>query len=168
MPLRDFLLPEFDEEMAGTRRVLERVPDGRTDWKPHAKSMPLGRIATHLAELPEWAANALTLDELDIMPAGGTWVPLVLARTAENLALFDANVVKAREALQKANDADLDRPWSLKMGSRILLTMPRRDVYRRMAINHMVHHRAQLGVYLRMNDVPLPATYGPSADERGM
>jgi uncharacterized damage-inducible protein DinB len=164
MKIADSLLPEFDQEMRGTRRVLERVPDGKMDWKPHEKSMALGRLATHVAELPQWAVNSLTRDGIDIDPK--TFKPVILDQTAEILALFDTNLAKGRDVLAKASDADFERPWSLRMMGKQMFTGTRGWTYRQFCMSHMVHHRAQLGVYLRLLGVPIPGLYGPTADEQ--
>ncbi len=166
MAIKDTLLPEFDQEMAVTRRILERVPDGKNDWRPHPKSMPLGRLASHVAELPSWILNSLTQTELDLAPPPGQeWTPLILATRAEMLSLFDKNRAEARKALEQSLDAAFMVPWSLKRGPAVLMTMPRAAVYRSFCMNHLIHHRAQLGVYLRLLEVPLPSSYGPTADE---
>ncbi len=166
MPLAELLLPEFDEEMTATRRVLARVPDGKSSWKPHPKSMTLGRLATLVAELPTWAVHALTLDELDIMPPGGPPPKFeALESTARILDLFDRNAAAARAALAKASDAEFQKPWAFKVGGRTVATNPKFTVYRRTVLNHLVHHRGQLTVYLRLNDALVPAVYGPTADE---
>lgn len=166
MPLTEILLPEFDAEMAATRRVLERVPDGKGAWKPHPKSMSFGRLATLIAELPGWVVNALTLDELDIMPPGGPPPKFeALENRAKILALFDKNAKAARAALAKATDADFKKPWAFKVGGRTVDTSPKYTVYRRTVLNHLAHHRGQLTVYLRLNEAPVPAVYGPTADE---
>jgi uncharacterized damage-inducible protein DinB len=162
MTIADTMLGEFDEEMASTRRILERVPDGKTDWKPHDKSTPLARLATHLAELPVWAVNSLANDHVDI--AG--FKPIIIESCAERLKVFDENVVKARLALRAATDEDFGKPWELRMGSKAMLKQTRGKTYRVFTMNHMIHHRAQLGVYLRLLGVPLPGLYGPTADER--
>jgi uncharacterized damage-inducible protein DinB len=167
MPIADLLIPEFDEEMAATRRMLERVPDGKPAWQPHARSMTLGRLATHVAEIPAWVTRSLTLGEFDIAPPGGPpYQPRTLASTAEILAVFDRNVADGRRALVAAGDAEYARPWTFKRDGQVIWTKPKHEVYRRMGINHMVHHRAQLGVYLRLQEVPIPGMYGPSADEK--
>jgi len=166
VPLAELLLPEFDEEMTATRRVLERVPDGKSSWKPHPKSMTLGRLATLVAELPAWAVNALTLDELDIMPPGGPPPKFeALESTARILELFDRNAKAARAALVKTPDAEFKKPWAFKVAGRIVDTRPKYTVYRRTVLNHLAHHRGQLTVYLRLNDARVPAVYGPTADE---
>ena len=167
MPFAQTLIPEFDEEMAATRRALERVPNGKAAWKPHPKSMPLGRLATLLAELPSWALHAVTLDELDIAPPGGPpFRPVILETGKELLELLDRNVQAARKALAATGDAEFAKPWTFKYAGRAVWTKTKRDVYRN-TLNHLVHHRGQLTVYLRMNEVPVPAIYGPSADEQG-
>ena len=166
MPLAELLLPEFDAEMAATRRVLERVPDGKAAWKPHPKSMTLGRLATLLAELPGWAVNALTRDELDIMPPGGPPPKFeALESTAKVLTLFDRNAAAARAALAKASDAEFQKPWAFKVAGRTVSSDPKYTVYRRTVLNHLAHHRGQLTVYLRLNGAAVPAVYGPTADE---
>jgi uncharacterized damage-inducible protein DinB len=166
MSLSEMLLPEFDDEMANTRRLLACVPDGKTAWQPHEKSMTLGRLATHVAEIPNWTINALTKDELDVRPQGQPYQPKTLGSTAEILDLFDRNVAAARTTLAAASDRALAEPWVLKAGGQTISTSTRLSSYRRFALNHLVHHRAQLGVYLRLNGVPIPGMYGPSADDR--
>src|SRR6266480_1079629 len=160
MPLAELLLPEFDEEMAATRRVLARVPDGKASWKPHPKSMTLGRLATLVAELPAWVVNTITRDELDIMPPGGPPPKFeALDSTARILELFDRNAAAARAVLANAPDA------AFKNGGRTVATNPKLTVYRRTVLNHLVHHRGQLTVYLRLTGAAVPAVYGPTADE---
>jgi uncharacterized damage-inducible protein DinB len=163
------LLGEFDQEFGNTRRVLERIPEGKFDWKPHAKSMSLGRLATHLAELALWCTQTFKRTELDLAPPGAPpYQPPTFSTRAEVLQAFDENVRAARAALAAASDPDFMVPWSLKRGGAILFTLPRIAVYRSFVMNHMIHHRGQLGVYLRLNDVPVPPLYGPTADERPM
>lgn len=166
MRISDTLLPEFDNEMAGTRRTLERVPDEKFDWRPHPKSTTLGDLTTHLANIPTWAVHALGRESLDIAPVGGE--PLRAAplnSRDEALATFDRNVAAAREALASADDEQMKVRWTLLHGGREVMSLPRVSVVRGFVLNHMIHHRAQLGVYLRLNDVPVPSIYGPSADE---
>ena len=166
MGLSDALLPEFDHEMATTRRTLERVPDGKFDWKPHEKSTDLGGLATHIANLPTWVGHTLNNDTFDIAPPGKGPLRAEPKNTREELlAEFDRNVAAAREALAAASDEQLTGPWSLLRGGEQVMTMPRAVVLRNFVLNHTIHHRAQLGVYLRLNDVPVPSVYGPSADE---
>jgi uncharacterized damage-inducible protein DinB len=164
MSIADGLLPEFDREMGVTRRLLERVPDGQFTWQPHPKSMTLGRLAEHLAELPHWVGVIVDDDGIDMesgRPAGYT-----PPATREGvLAMFDGNVSAARAALAGRTDGELMAPWTLLKGGQPLFTMPRASVLRTFVFNHLVHHRGQLTVYLRMHDVPLPSIYGPSADE---
>ncbi|HEV8611974.1 MAG TPA: DinB family protein [Gemmatimonadales bacterium] len=166
MSISQLLLPEFDQEMATTRKILERVPEGKSDWQPHQKSMTLGRLAGHVAELAGWGANTLQQTELDFAPPGGTrYQPAIHITSAETLKLFDEGAKATRAALTKISDADLQVPWSLKRGGQTLLTMPRGAIFRTLVMNHIIHHRAQLGVFLRLNDVAIPGSYGPSADE---
>jgi len=166
MKISDMLLPEFDQEMANTRKTLERVPEGKSDWKPHDKSMSLGRLAGHLAELPSLAASALRQDSLDFAPPGKPPMqPFISTSRTALLETFDKNTADARAAIAEASDEYLMKSWSLLRGGKTLLTMPRTAVVRSFMLNHMIHHRAQLGVYLRLNDLPVPSIYGPSADE---
>ena len=166
MAIKDSLLPEFDREVALTRKSLERTPDGKFDWQPHKKSMTLGRLASHLAEIPGRVVDALTTDSFDVAPAGGPKPQAANFSTrAEVLAAFDKNVKNARAALQKTSDADWAKSWALLSGGQTIFNMPRTAVMRGFVISHMIHHRAQFGVYLRMNEVPVPSIYGPSADE---
>ena len=160
MSISENLLPEFDQEMAATRRVIERVPDGNPDWKPHPKSFSLAHLAQLLAWLPGWIGQTLTTTELDL--ASGTGYSNETTETL--LRMFDENVRQSREAIAAAGDADYDVPWSLKMHGNVLMTMPRGAVVRQ-HISHLSHHRGQMTVYLRMLDVPVPSVYGPTADE---
>lgn len=163
------LLPEFDHEMATTRRVLERVPDDRPSFAPHPKSMRLDRLAGHVSEMPWWAEVTLAGSEFDVNPPGGPQQPAVtMTSRAGMLADFDARVQRARALLAGTSDAAMLETWSLKAGGQTVLAMPRVAVMRSFVMNHLVHHRAQLAVYLRMNDVPVPSIYGPSADEGQM
>ena len=166
MALSEALLPEFDHETAGVRTTLERVPADRLDWKPHPKSGSMGWLAGHLANLPSWAVLTINRDELDMLPGGKPLdSPPPPADTAELVATFDRNAAAARAAIASATDADLFQPWSLLQNGVILMTLPKVAVLRSFVFNHLIHHRAQLGVYLRLNDVPVPSLYGPSADE---
>ena len=160
------MVPEFDQEMANTRRTLERVPEDKFGWKPHQKSMAMGRLASHLAELSGWAVSVVEEDELDLAPAGGPGqLSLIMSSRKEILALFDNNVAAARAAISRASDDHLRKPWTLLFSGNKVFTRPRIVVLRSSVMNHSIHHRAQLGVYLRLNNLPVPATYGPSADE---
>ena len=163
MPLVDALLPEFDHEMTTTRKVIERVPEDKFDWKPHAKSFSLGALATHLANLPTWGTETLTKSEIDL-PAAQPPLAALPSKT-ELMAVFDRNVAAARAALAGKTDAELLAIWSLKRGGRTLFSMPKTAVLRSFVLSHVIHHRGQLSVYLRLLDVPVPSIYGPSADE---
>lgn len=158
------LLNELNNEAANTRKMLERVPFERNDYKPHEKSFPMGRLAAHVAELPGWITMALKTDGLDF--AAGTYKSPKPESREELMSIFDDTVAKAKEALQETNMEDIMKPWTLRRGEQVLFTMPRVAVIRAFAINHLIHHRGQLSVYLRLNDVPLPGIYGPSADEK--
>jgi hypothetical protein len=167
MTISELLLPELEGELAVTRRVLERVPDGRGEWRPHPKSFPLAHLAQLVARLPAWVAMAMQRTELDLAPKGGGGMPgYSIERTATLLATFDEGAKAARAAIAAASDADYQVPWSLKRGGDTMLTQSRYQIVRGMSINHLVHHRAQLGVYLRLLDVPVPQMYGPTADEK--
>ena len=167
MSIADSLLPEFDHEMAATRRVLERTPVKDAKWKPHAKSYALGTLATHIAMIPSWLPATLEQPELDLNPPGGTgYKEPALESNAGLLALFDENVKQARAALARATDTAFFANWSLKSGGHTIFTMPRVAVVRSFIMNHLIHHRAQFTVYLRLRDVPLPSLYGPTADEQ--
>lgn len=169
MDLCESLLPEFDQEMANTRRTLERVPEARFSWKPHEKSGSMVWLAGHLANIPMWTPMTMSASELDIAPGGRPMEqPPEPKTTKELLAAFDKNVTDARAAIAGASDSDFMAAWSLLSNGRMVMTMPRIAVVRSFVLNHMIHHRAQLGVYLRLNDVPVPSIYGPSADENPM
>lgn len=170
MAITDSLLPEFDQEAANTRRALERVPDDKFDWKPHPKSWSMGALASHVANLSHWAVMTLQTDSLDLNPPGGGEPPRlpVAASRQELLGMFDRNTAAAREAIAGASDARWMESWTLLNGGHALFSMPKVAVMRTFVMNHLVHHRGQLTVYLRLNDVPVPALYGPSADETGM
>ena len=165
MPLSEALLPEFDHEMANTRKTLERVPDDKFNWKPHEKSFPMGALASHLANLPMWATLTIDADSFDMAPQGKPFKTPELHTRQALLETFDTNVAAARNAIEGASDAELFQPWSLLANGEPRLTLPRAAVLRGFVMNHMIHHRAQLGVYLRLNDIPVPSIYGPSADE---
>ena len=166
MAIRDALLAEFDHEMISTRKTLERVPEGKADWAPHAKSMKMGRLAGHLAELSGWGASIIGQDSLDFRPVGAPPTqPVVMTSRAQILEVFDKKVAEARQQLAGASDETLLKNWTLLSGGQTIMTMPRVAFLRSFVMNHIVHHRAQLGVYLRMNEVPVPSVYGPSADE---
>ena len=169
MAFSEALLPEFDNEVAGIRKTLERVPEDKLGWKPHAKSMTMGGLATHLATLLSWAVTAVDTESLDLAPGGVPMPgPTEAKSRKELLETFDQNVAAARKAIAGAADAHLLKPWALLHNGQQLLSMPRIAVLRSFVMNHSIHHRAQLGVYLRLNDVPVPSIYGPSADEGKM
>jgi uncharacterized damage-inducible protein DinB len=166
MSYAETLLPEFDHEMANTRKVLERVPDDELDWQPHPKSHTIGWNANHLANIPDWLVHALATPELDIAPVGGEpYVPPKATNGREILETFDRNVTAAREAIARANDEQMAHPWTLSHAGKPIFTMPRSAVVRQVVLNHIIHHRAILCVYLRLNDIPVPGMYGPSGDE---
>jgi uncharacterized damage-inducible protein DinB len=164
MPISELLLPEFDQEMKTTRTMLERVPFDKKDFVPHPKSMPLGRLAPHVAELVGFGLSVLTTPELKFSP--DTPRPHMPFELAAILKIFDENAGKVRAALKNMKDDAWMQPWKLSFGDKTLFGGSRFLAYRTMFLNHLVHHRAQLGVYLRLNDKQLPATYGPSADDR--
>ena len=166
MPLIDVLLPEYDRETGTTRRVLERVPGAAFGWKPHPRSMTLGALAAHVAMLPAWTANVMQADSFDI---NGREVnhDVQPASTAELLSTFDGNVASARDLLLNRIDGELNEPWTLKRGAHDVFTLPRIAMLRYFVLNHLIHHRGQLSVYLRVQGVRLPPIYGPSADEGG-
>jgi uncharacterized damage-inducible protein DinB len=166
MSFSSVLLPEFDREMAITRRTLERAPEEKFAWKPHEKSMTLGRLASHLAEIPTLANATVNLDSFHINAPGAPPRQAKLATSRkELLEWFDTNVAAARAAIAGASDEHLKHPWTLLLAGKELLSMPRIGALRTLVVSHTIHHRAQLGVYLRLNDVPVPSVYGPSADE---
>ena len=167
MSIAQTLLPEFDHEAAVTRTVLERVPEAHADWRPHPKSMALGQLAIHIAAIPGWGIVTLRDRELDLAPPGGGPRPAQWESLAATLALFDAQIARARAALVATTDLELAQPWTLKKAGEKVFTAPRASVLRSFVLNHAVHHRAQLGVYLRLLDVPVPAMYGPTADTEG-
>jgi uncharacterized damage-inducible protein DinB len=160
------LLAEMDFEFTKTRTSLERVPQEQWDWRPHAKSFTLGRLTTHLAEIPGYATVTLTQDSWDIAPlGGGGYQPPQIATVAEAVAMFDERLAAAREAIANTPEPAYFKPWSMLRGGQAVLTLPRIATLRSFVFSHNIHHRAQLGVYLRLLDVPVPMIYGPSADE---
>jgi uncharacterized damage-inducible protein DinB len=167
MPISELLLPEYDSEITITRKVLERVPDDKAEWKPHPKAFMMAHLAQLVAMLPDWVVKTLEQTELDLAPKdkprGSGYT---VEKTATLLAMFDKNAKAGRAALAKASDADFQVPWTLKAGGNAVLTQPRYMIMRQMVLNHLVHHRAQLAVYLRLVDQKVPQMYGPTADER--
>jgi len=163
--IAELLLAELEREAAGTRRMLERVPEGRNDWKPHEKSMPLGYLAALVATMPGWAAAMIDLDELDVT-AAGEYQTRDVSTTAELLQRFDKALDKARKALAATTDEHLMTTWKMLAGGHVVSEQPRYVAIRDGAFNHLAHHRGQLTVYLRLNDIPVPSLYGPTADEK--
>ena len=165
MTIAQSLAPEFEHEAATTRKVLERLPEARFAWQPHAKSMSLHDLAAHVANIFAWGPMTLTTNELDV---AGPFEPRRFATTAALLAEFDKNVAEYRTALAKATDADLFASWTFRAGPKVFFTQPKVAVLRGFVMNHLIHHRGQLSVYLRLLDVPVPSIYGPSADDDPM
>ena len=163
MAINEDLIGELQEEAATTRKILERIPAETFDWKPHEKSMSMHRLAAHVADMFGWYSPTLEADELDF--AGG-YEEANPANTGELVALFDKNVAAAMESLRRADPEVFMKDWTLRNGEQIYFTMPKIGVIRSYVMNHIVHHRGQLSVYLRLNDIPVPAIYGPSADEQ--
>jgi uncharacterized damage-inducible protein DinB len=166
MFIRDTLLPEFDHEAATTRKVLERVPEDKFGWKPHPKSWDAATLASHVANIPSWVGETLNRDSLDLAATDGPKPEPAATSRQELLDRFDRNIAAARAALAAAENEQFMQPWSLKNGEQTVFTLPKAAVIRSWVFNHSVHHRAQLAMYLRLNDVPVPAIYGPSADEQ--
>ena len=165
MSISESILPEFDHETATTRTLLERVPEDKAAWKPHAKSMSLGELAMHVSNIPGWTPVTLKETQFDTNPPGGQpYTPPKFESTAKMLAAYDEAVNASRAMLAAATDAELMVAWTLKMGGKTVFNMPRVAVFRSFILNHVIHHRGQLSVYLRMCDVPLPSIYGPTAD----
>lgn len=161
MAFADTFLPEFDNEMKTTRALLERVPFDNAAWKPHDKSTGLGALASHIANLAGFGDLIVNKDERNF---GGDRRPPAFENTKDLLEAFDANVVKSRTAIRGMPDTKLGDPWTLRGGDHVVFTLPRAVVLRTMLMNHIIHHRGQLSVYLRLNNVPLPSIYGPTAD----
>jgi len=153
---------DFEKEMETTRKMLSRVPDDKYDWKPHPKSMTMRQLATHIADLPSWIGMALNTDGMDF--ANTDWKPEQIDDTKKLMEIFEKNVEDGRKNLASAKEEVLDQPWTLREGEKIYSTDPKADVIR-MSLSQIIHHRAQLGVFLRLLDVPIPGSYGPSADE---
>jgi len=164
MAIKDGILPEFDHEMGSTRRLLERVPETEFAWRPHEKSFPLGDLAAHIVNLPTWVDITMAGTELDSAEISAARSARPASR-AELLQRFDDNVKKARATIDSQTDPAFLVPWTFKTGGHVIFTMPRLSVLRTFVINHLIHHRGQLTVYLRLRNVPLPSIYGPTADE---
>jgi uncharacterized damage-inducible protein DinB len=165
MAIKDGILPEFDHEMGTTRRLLERVPEADFAWKPHDKSFPLGHLAGHLANIPHWVEVTFDGTSFDVAAAGDDARPQPPPALADLLKTFDANVKRARAKIEEQTDPAFFAPWTLKNGGQDVFTLPKLAVLRSFVMNHMIHHRGQLSVYLRLRNVPLPSIYGPTADE---
>jgi uncharacterized damage-inducible protein DinB len=163
MPISELLLPEFDAEMASTRKTLERLPADKANFAPHTKSMPLGRLAPHVAQLTQFGHSVLTTPGLDFSAGSFSRVPF--ESPAQLVRVLDEGAAKVRSALKATPDSAWSEKWKLSFEGRPIFEGPRFLAYRQMFFNHLVHHRAQLGVYLRLNDLPVPAIYGPSADD---
>jgi uncharacterized damage-inducible protein DinB len=161
--LKQLAFADLQRELAVTRKVLERLPPEHYPWKPHEKSMSLGRLALHVADLPGWMLATIGQDELDAADAPRP--PAELSSQGELLARFDSNVAALREAVARFDAADLDRPWTMRSGEQVIVTRPRATVYRIWCVNHMIHHRGQLCLYLRLLDVPVPTVYFNTADD---
>lgn len=165
MKMTEFFLSQLESEARRTRRAVEQVPDGRDGWTPHPKSMPLGRLALLVADMPSWVAMIVRDDQLDLNPPGGSgYKPPTATTRAERLKALDEGVAKARAALEKTTDEHLMKPWRLLVAGNVVSEDPRHVVLRDTFL-HLAHHRGQLTVYLRLNDLKVPAIYGPSADE---
>jgi uncharacterized damage-inducible protein DinB len=163
MQINELLLSEFDEEIKKTRTMLERVPEDKPDFKPHPKSMPMNKLAPHVAQLAGFGLTILTTPELDFSKS--SMKPLPFESTRQLVGALDEGAAKVRTALQNTSDEAWTQPWKLSFGGKPIFSGTRFLAYRQMFLNHLVHHRAQLGVYLRLNEKPVPATYGPSADD---
>jgi len=159
------IIQEFTQESANTRKVLERIPEGKFGWKPHERSMTFGELASHLADSSDWIRDILETDEFNVDMS--SFKPFLAANQAELLDTFDRNTAAAIELMKGQPDEKLIQVWRLKMDGNLIFEMPRVAVLRNMILNHTIHHRGQLTVYLRLNDIPVPAIYGPSADEEG-
>ena len=168
MSIGESFVPEFDIEMAGTRKALERIPDEKLDWQAHEKSGSIGWVANHLAEIPGWVEGTLTADTWDINPVDGEpYKSPELASVKKILELFDTNIATARKRLAESPDEEFAKSWSLLSAGETLITMPKAGVIRTWVLNHTIHHRGILTVYMRLNDIPVPGLYGPSGDEQG-
>jgi uncharacterized damage-inducible protein DinB len=165
MPIGAEILPAYEHMMAGTRKTIERAPDHLLSWKPHPKSMSMGRLATHLVELAGFAAQVLTSESLDFLPGGRPLPDWTLASRADILDRFDKNVAASKAAIERATDPEWMAAWTLLANGHVIFSLPRTEVVRNSILDHSIHHRGQFTVYLRLNDVAVPGLYGPSADE---
>jgi uncharacterized damage-inducible protein DinB len=165
MKISELMLPEFDQEMANTRKMLAAIPENIPDYKPHPKSMALGYLAGHLAQLPSWGKTAAETEVLEMKM--GEFKPFIPKTRQEALEQFDKNVKEARPAIARVSDEDMAKTWTFKMDGHTIFALPRSQVLRGSVFSHIIHHRAQLGVYLRLLDIAIPGMYGPSNDEMG-
>ncbi|MGE0129527.1 MAG: DinB family protein [Blastocatellales bacterium] len=164
MKMKDSLIAEFEREAQTTRKHLERLPSDKLDWRPHEKSFTAVGLASHIVEMIGWAVSILNLDELDIDPA--TYKPYEAASVAELLKTFDDYVAASKKALASVADATLDQPWRFKMAGQVFLERSKAEIFRDVVLSHVIHHRGQYSVYLRLLDIPVPSSYGPTADEQ--
>ena len=165
MTFGQMMLPEFDHEMASTRKTLERLPAGKFDFTPHPKSGTMAWTAAHIIQMLHWGVMTCTTSSVDLADPANQERPVQPKTAADAVAAFDKGVAALRPALEAVTDAQMSETWELKQGDKVFLSMPRAGVLRTVVFNHIIHHRAQLALYLRLNDVPVPALYGPSADE---
>jgi uncharacterized damage-inducible protein DinB len=167
MKISDALLPEFDQEMASTRKTLDRVPEDKFDWRPHPKSFTMGNLATHIVNMLSWTNDVIEKDSFDVAPVGAPpYKQEPITSKKELMDQFDKGVTSARAALAGSTDEHFMKSWAFLQGGKTIFAMPRVVCVRSFIMNHTIHHRAQLGVYLRLNDIAVPAIYGPSADEQ--
>jgi uncharacterized damage-inducible protein DinB len=166
MTIRDLVLEEFDEEMLITRKVLSELPEVLPDYKPHAKSMPLAQLAGHIASLPAQAVRVLELDEYEVDMS--KMIRFIPSTRAELLERFETNIKDAHSAIERVKEEDLWKTWTFKINGQVIFALPRLKVLRKQVLSHITHHRAQLGVYLRLQELKVPGSYGPSADEMNM
>ena len=165
MALKDSFIAELKHESSMTRKILEKVPFDKKEWKPHEKSMTLGRLATHIAENTRWVADIINIDDFDFVK-NFNFKPNIASSTEELLEIFQTHLDKAIEELSKTTDEDFAKTWTVRRGEQVMFNTPKKVAIRGFALNHMIHHRGQLSVYLRLLDVPVPGMYGPSADEK--
>ncbi len=165
MTMAQALVAEFNQDAQATRKMLDRVPEDKLSWKPHEKSMTLGRLASHIADLPEWAETITGKDEVDL--GANDYDPWIAASTQELVDKFDQCVASFGDRVQEKSDEELLQKWTLRYGEKEIFTVPRVAALRAFVMNHSIHHRGQLSVFLRLLEVPLPQVYGPTADDRG-
>jgi uncharacterized damage-inducible protein DinB len=165
MPVKDAFIAELKHESSLTKKMLEKVPIEKKDWKPHEKSMSVGRLATHVAEITHWVSDIVNIDDFDFMK-DFNFQPRTAASTDELLQIFQTHLDKAVNDLSSMTDDDFNKKWTVRRGEQVMFSMPKKVSIRSMALNHLIHHRGQLSVYLRLLEVPVPGMYGPSADEK--